>query len=277
MTGQAMDPPPVSTDTPGLALSLSSSFLGFYAHAGFLAGLVERGQRPQFLAGASAGALIAGLYAAGFEPEKIRDLIFQRDFRRSFLEFGRITRAPAAALGFAGHAGLLTGDGTLKILRSWLGDRRIEDCSRPLAVAVTNLATHQPELRTTGDLAAFLTASMTFPGIFRPRDIDGTPYWDGGIAHAMPVDHWHGDPRVTSVIAHEIGHPPKANPGPLTLYRGLSLVHEISSASLLELRVERLRTAGHTVTVIESLAPRPSPFAKDEALQACYEAGRRAC
>ena len=55
----------------GVALCLNSSFLGFFAHAGFLDALTGLGVRPVAISGASAGALVAGAHAAGLEPREL--------------------------------------------------------------------------------------------------------------------------------------------------------------------------------------------------------------
>jgi predicted acylesterase/phospholipase RssA len=49
-------PPPMEQKvTPGLAVALGSSLLGYYAHAGFLNGLAAAGLHPARISGASAG------------------------------------------------------------------------------------------------------------------------------------------------------------------------------------------------------------------------------
>src|SRR5262245_4716936 len=62
--------PPVTTLGDWLArgpfgLAMSSGFFAFYAHTGMLSALVARGLAPVHVAGSSAGALVAGAWAAG--------------------------------------------------------------------------------------------------------------------------------------------------------------------------------------------------------------------
>ena len=59
MSEQSSLPP----SDPGLALCLSSSFFGYYAHLGLLSAMEAKGIRPGRISGASAGALAGGLFA----------------------------------------------------------------------------------------------------------------------------------------------------------------------------------------------------------------------
>src|SRR5690606_1881713 len=61
-----------------LAVSFGASFLGFPTHLGFLRGLVAGGWRPAAVAGSSAGAIIAGLYAAGLTLDEIEAAVTRR-------------------------------------------------------------------------------------------------------------------------------------------------------------------------------------------------------
>ena len=64
-------------------LVMSSGFFSFFAHCGVLTALEEDGLPPARLAGSSAGALTAGLWAAGLAAGAVRDLYFslcKKDF-----------------------------------------------------------------------------------------------------------------------------------------------------------------------------------------------------
>ena len=52
-------------------LAMSSGFFAFFAHTGMLAALRARGLAPAHVAGASAGALVGGAWAAGLEPQEL--------------------------------------------------------------------------------------------------------------------------------------------------------------------------------------------------------------
>ncbi len=62
-------------------LGMSSGFFSFFAHTGMLTALVERGLRPAHLGGSSAGALVAGAFAAGVAPSALADVLLGLDRR----------------------------------------------------------------------------------------------------------------------------------------------------------------------------------------------------
>ena len=94
-----------------LRATLSAGFFGFFAHCGVLSALEEAGLVPARLSGASAGALVAGAWAAG-------------------LETGRLPRScgPAARglLGSRSRRGLLRGRLFRQRLEELLPVRRLE-------------------------------------------------------------------------------------------------------------------------------------------------------
>src|SRR5689334_13966101 len=93
-----------------VALCLNSSFLGFYAHAGFVHALLELGVRPAAVSGASAGALVAALHAGGVTPEKMLELFHSPELPRAFREPGAPLRGFATIANLRGHTGALRGD-----------------------------------------------------------------------------------------------------------------------------------------------------------------------
>ncbi len=81
--------------TAAPALCLNSSFLGVFAHAGFVTGLEEAGVTPSRLSGASAGAVVAALRAHGKSGREIFDLMLASNLRGLFFEAGALPRAAA--------------------------------------------------------------------------------------------------------------------------------------------------------------------------------------
>ena len=55
------------------ALTMSSGFFGFFAHAGLVSVLEDAGLLPARLSGSSAGALVAGIWASGVSATRIAD------------------------------------------------------------------------------------------------------------------------------------------------------------------------------------------------------------
>lgn len=261
-------PPANLSDLPvnsGVALALSASFLGFYAHAGFLAELTALGVFPSAVSGSSAGALVAGLYAGGLSPERIPVLLSEVNLFRTLHDWALPIRATKLLFNRPGTTGAIHLGNAVQMLRSLLHKQRIEDCLAPrLAIAVTNLSKQQPELITRGALADFVLASCALPGLFAAHEIDGQLFWDGGIAHPAPIAPWIADPTIHTILVHFVHNSNatqgKATSRPLTIHGGICLTQQIVHDELHRLQVEQARQAGKKVIVLETHTPRPGFF-----------------
>jgi NTE family protein len=146
---------------------MSSGFFGFFAHAGVLSALTAHGLVPSHAAGASAGALVAGAWAAGVAPDALADVLGRLD-RGQFWD-------PAPG------AGLLAGRKFDHLLRQLLPVARFEDCRRPVRISAFDIRARRTAVLARGDLANAIRASCAVPAMFHPVLIDGRAYWDGGI------------------------------------------------------------------------------------------------
>ncbi len=270
--------PPLARPRSRLAVCLNSSFLGFYAHAGFMAALLELGVAPIALSGASAGALVAGLLAAGLDSRRVIDLLLHPDLRRTFFERGAPFRSLATMTNRPGHLGAIRGHHALALLKSHVGDRRIEECTAPrLALAVTNLTATRTEIVTAGPLAEFILASGAYPGMFAAREIGGRLFWDGGIANPVPFDHWIADPDIDTILVHSVdSHSPGSaeKARPLTIGAAAGLSHEIICDELRRMKAELARAAGKRLIFLQTKASRPSVLSAGKIGPRCVEQGR---
>jgi len=149
------------------ALTMSSGFFGFFAHAGVLSVLEDEGLVPVRLSGSSAGALVAGTWAAGLDAAALaRELLVLR--RADFWD-------PTPG------AGLLAGRLFRTRLESLLPARSFAACRAPLAVSVYDLARGKTRVLTHGDVAAAIHASCAVPVLFQPVWHDGGLLVDGGV------------------------------------------------------------------------------------------------
>ncbi len=168
-------------------LALSSGFFGFFAHTGFVSAIFERGLRPSALTGSSAGALVAGVLAAGVDPADLRaELTAVR--RDEFWDPG---------IGF----GLLKGRAFDRILRRMVGDKRIEDCTIPIQLSAFDVASRKTRVMREGDLATAIRASCAFPGLFQPVRIEGRRCLDGGILDRAALEFV---PEGTRTLHHHL-------------------------------------------------------------------------
>lgn len=148
-------------------LAMSSGFFAFYAHTGMATALLARGLRPVHLAGSSAGAMVAGAYGAGMEPEnhgRALSALRREDFWDPTFGWG-----------------VLAGNKFDALLREMLPVTRLEDCLVPVRISVFDIFARRTRVLDSGDLATAIRASCAVPAMFHPVWIDRRPYWDGGI------------------------------------------------------------------------------------------------
>jgi len=155
---------------------------------GAVGALFERGFRPEFIVGVSAGAINGAFLAAHPSPEGVAALVELWEEAATRNIFGtRIARLrEMAAVLF--HASAVFSN---RALRSFLGQsmpvHRFEDCAIPLAVVASELTSGTPRLLSSGDLVQAVLASTAIPGLFPPVEIDGEPLVDGAIADPLPL------------------------------------------------------------------------------------------
>jgi NTE family protein len=177
--------------TPPLGLALSGGAVLGSVHIGVLKALDEAGARVTHLAGTSMGALIASLYAFGLSGVEIEAIAED-------LRWPDLTRLAPSKLGF------LSQEKLQGALRKHLGDVRLEDAPRPLALVALDISTGEKVVMSRGDVATAATASAAFPGIFIPVEREGRLLVDGGLLENLPLSplrEW-GVERIVAVDAY---------------------------------------------------------------------------
>lgn len=241
-----------------MAVALESSFLGFFAHAGFVNALLDSGVRPAKVSGSSSGALVAAAYACGLEREELRDFVLDGKLQRSFREWRTVLRCPAVFVAYLGH-GIVSGGGAVRHLRSALPVQRVEDAANAeLCIGVTNVTRRRRQLVTEGDLAAFLVASCAATPVIRSQEIDGEHFVDGGFTDIAPFTQWIDDDEVETIIIHRIV-PDRPRVKKWTKWGNFiscwGSTHAVVTAELQAVRIAQAEAAGKRVIVHETRTP----------------------
>jgi NTE family protein len=186
------------------ALSLNAAYFGFFAHAGFLAGLEEAGYKPSRISGASAGAFVASLYAFGISPAEMIETfvsVKKKDFWEGnpFTHFGKIF-----SKGLKGYSGILNGHKLKELIRPFLKDKKIENANIPLYISVANLTKRKSEVRVSGNALDTVIASMAFPFLFEVQKLDEEEFLDGGLADEEPIKQFILDMSVKTIVTHDV-------------------------------------------------------------------------
>ncbi len=167
-----------------LNIYLSGGGTRLAAHLGALRDIEERGGRIAHWAGSSAGALLAAVLASGYSHQQALDLLMGTDFRQ-FLDF-----RPSGVLR---RYGIYSG----KRLEKWIGTalqhRCFADLDTPLSVVALDIESGRPfvfskELTPQIPLAAAVRCSVSIPGVFAIRRLEGRTLIDGALAHIDEPD-----------------------------------------------------------------------------------------
>jgi NTE family protein len=165
-------------DRPRVGLALSGGAARGAAHLGVLRALEENEVPIDAIAGASAGALIGGMYAAGLSIAQLEAMA--RKFR-----WRHMGRPSFSRLGLQSNAPME------KFLRANLPLTRFEDLRIPFAALATDLKTGTAiVLRDKGDLTFAIRASVCLPAFFVPvPDAAGRLLVDGGLVANLPISY----------------------------------------------------------------------------------------
>lgn len=248
---------------PRIAISLGASFMGYATHAGFMARLHALGVRPVAIAGSSAGAITAGLYAAGLAQEAIRDAVLSPRLYLSFAKGTRWVWHQFIRAHQDAHPGFLDPQGAIRHFESFVGQRDIASLTNPkLMIALSDLKNAETLFASRGPLATAMAASACVPMMFSPLEFDGRLCTDGGVAHETPVDPWFTDDEVDHIIIHRIDQPPSRPP---FMLHGRLIATMLASREAMgrQILADRLRLAelhGKKVTTITTIHARPSPL-----------------
>lgn len=145
------------------------------AHIGVLRALAEHGILPDHVAGASVGAIVGALYAAGHSPAEMLEF-FQKSSPFQVSRFS-LTKP-----------GIIDTNKVRSDFEAYFPDDSFEALPRELRVVATDLTRGEPEVFDSGPLIPALLASSAFPLMFSPVEIDGRLYADGGITSNFPVE-----------------------------------------------------------------------------------------
>ncbi|MEL6668713.1 MAG: patatin-like phospholipase family protein [Bacteroidota bacterium] len=180
------------TAQPKIGLSLSGGGARCAAHIGVLQALEEADLKPIQLVGVSSGAIVGALYAAGKKPAEILDFVKQASLFKLF-GFGLPTKG-LATLNYLNK----------KLAESLGADTQLQDLDLPLHVGTTNMNIGQLELFNTGSVRELVCASCALPFVFKPIEINGYQYADGGIFSNMPMEPLQQNPEIDLVVGSNV-------------------------------------------------------------------------
>ena len=168
-----------TTEKSKIGLCLSGGGALGLAHIGVIQALEDHGIFPDEISGSSMGAIIGALYAAGYSPAQMLQLIKED-------KLYKITKVLTFTPTF-----LKSGLSTHKMLRSLLIEliphNNFEELKKKLHICVVNLNSAEWEIVSSGnELDKWVAASASIPGVFEAVKSDNIFYVDGGLLNNMP-------------------------------------------------------------------------------------------
>ncbi len=157
-----------------IGLTLSGGGARGVAHIGVIKALEEIGLEFSVISGTSAGSIIGAMYAYGYKPLHILEIIKEISIFKSV--------RPAW-----NWSGLLTMDGMKDLLFKYMPNNSFEKLKKPLTIAATEIRLGEIRYFTSGELIPAIMASCSIPAIFSPLSFKEGLYVDGGVFENMPA------------------------------------------------------------------------------------------
>ena len=215
-----------------VGLVLSGGGAKGLAHIGIIHALEDNGVPIDYVTGTSMGAVIASLYAMGYSPREMVDFIASPEFHLAYTgtidednlyyikrndptpEFLTV-RADLGADSIAFSPSLPTNlinpiYMNLMFMETFAQasaacDGDFDKLFVPFRCVASNVYEKRPLIFDHGDLGTAVRASMTFPFVFKPIEVEGELAYDGGIFNNFPADimkdEFHPDYIIGSVVA----------------------------------------------------------------------------
>ena len=188
------------------------------AHIGALKYIEEMGIPVDYVAGTSMGSIIGGLYAMGYSPDELTNLISQLDWseyignsinrpmmseevkqRNSTLlvnvpfsleslfskesKSSFISQLPSAYVNNSSLVNLFN-----DLCVGYQEDMDFNNMPIPFACVATNVVTGEEVVLRSGSVPTAMRASMAIPGVFSPVEIGDMVLVDGGLVNNFPAD-----------------------------------------------------------------------------------------
>ncbi len=223
-----------------VGLVLSGGGAKGLTHIGIIRALEENNIPIDYIAGTSMGAIIGSLYAMGYSPDDMEELLKSDEFKRWYKgtveekyiyyfkknpntpEFFNIRLSVKKAQGKDKTTLSIPSSivNPIQMNVAFLGlfsgataacNGNFDNLFVPFRCVASDVHNKKPIIFRKGDLGDAVRASMTFPGMFKPIEIDSVLAYDGGIYDNFPVsvmtEDFHPDIIIGSVVSSNPGKP----------------------------------------------------------------------
>lgn len=193
---------------PKIGLVLSGGGARGIVHIGVLKALEKMAIKPDMIIGTSIGSLIGGLYASGYSPEALDSIMSQIDWkkvykdqaRRNTLFLGQKNERdrylltirfnkgkPFIPTGYSPGQNILSVLSELILSAQYQVRDNFDDLRVSFRAITTDLVSGKQIVLDRGNLAECISASIAFPLLFSPVELDSMLLVDGGLRSNLPV------------------------------------------------------------------------------------------
>ena len=144
-----------------------------YAHLGVIRALIEQGFSIKGIAGTSAGGMAGAIYAAGYQPDEVLEVISAVSQENLY--------------GFGRGPSLLNPSGIHNVLEGFLGEIDFSELKIPCALTAVDLVDMAEITIQDGNVLEGVKATIAIPGIFPPVERDHHRLVDGMVLNPVPV------------------------------------------------------------------------------------------
>lgn len=160
-----------------ICLVLGSGGARGMAHIGVIEELEKEGYTIKEVVGCSMGAVVGGIYCAGYLNEYKHWLI-----SLTKLEVFRLLDFTLSSQGF------VKGERVFKAIEQLIGDHQIENFRIPFIAVASDLIQKQEVHYRSGSLFKALRASIAIPSVFTPVTEGRSQLVDGGVLNPLPLN-----------------------------------------------------------------------------------------
>lgn len=219
-----------------VGLVLSGGGAKGMTYIGIIRALEENNIPIDYITGTSMGAIIGSLYAMGYSPDDMEALLRSEDFKRWYSgqvepEYGYYFKQNRPTpeffnIRFSFKDSLhikpqilptsMVNPIQMNLVFVELFARATAACSGdfnrlfvPFRCIASDVYNKKPLIMRRGDLGDAVRASMSFPFVFKPIEIDSVLAYDGGIYNNFPTDIMREDFKPEVIIGSVVA----ANPG----------------------------------------------------------------
>ncbi|ODN71612.1 patatin-like phospholipase family protein [Methylobrevis pamukkalensis] len=226
--------------SPRIGLALGGGGARGFAHVHVIEALDEMGLPPVAISGCSIGAIFGAGRAAGLDGRALHGIV-HHTFRNAGEVWGRMWQLRPKKFGEIFSTGFAQFDAE-RTIDVFLPPEIPDDFAAlqiPFSVVTTDFYDCREVEFTAGPLRQAIAASIAIPVIFKPVEIAGRIFIDGGVVNPLPYDRLPAEIDIViavDVIGGPTRQPTRARPSAMESVFGAS---QILMQSVL---TEKLRT-----------------------------------